>query len=166
MTSLSLVTVEWFDDFTGQWTTTPIKKRDVGEYKVTVRLSSSNYKTVELELPMTIVRAQTVIEYVSSLNRVYDGNEVTMPEIIKTNRDQAGEGNIKDRYTYKYYGKDDQGNFLPQPMYTQHYDEDKGQVIGSGNRPVNVGEYRIVIEIPESKKLCNKHHLGKCRVRL
>lgn len=148
---MSLVTVEWFDDFTGQWTTTPIKKRDVGEYKVTIRLSSSNYKSVELELPMTIVRAQTVIEYVSSLNRVYDGNEVTMPEIIKTNRDQAGEGNIKDRYTYKYYGKDDQGNFLPQPMYTQYYDEDKGQVIGSGDRPVNVGEYRIVIEIPESK---------------
>ena len=151
-TNMSLVTVEWYDEPRNAWTTTPITKRDVGTYTVTAKLSATNYNDTVIELPLTIEPAETVIEYVSNLTRIYDGNEVTMPEIIKTNRDAAGESNLKDTYEYKYYAYDAAGkNLSPQPMYTQYYDEDLHQAVGSGERPVNVGKYRLVITIPASQ---------------
>lgn len=147
-----LVRVEWFDEVKGEWTTNPIYKRNVGTYEVKIRMFADNYQpTGEITLPMTIEPAETIIEYVSNLSRVYDGNEVTIPEIIKTSRDDAHEGTLVDRYTYKYYQYDADGNLIPEPIFTQYYDNDLQQVVTNGHRAIDVGRYRMEIIIPESQ---------------
>lgn len=147
-----LVRVEWFDEATGEWTTNPIYKRNVGEYEVKIRMFADNYQpTGEITLPMTIEPAETIVEYVSNLSRVYDGNEVTIPEIIMTSRDDANEGTLVDRYTYKYYQYDENGNLIPEPIFTQYYDNDLQQIVTNGHRAINVGRYRMEIIIPASE---------------
>ncbi len=146
-----LVKIEYYDEVIGEWTTKPIMKRDVGTYEVKVRMFADNYQpSGEITLPMTIEPAETIIEYVSNLSRVYDGNEVTMPEIIMTNRDDAFEGTLRNHYTYRYYRYDEDGNLLPDPIYEQHYDFDLEQVVANGKRAVDVGRYRMELEIPAS----------------
>ncbi|MDE6656539.1 MAG: hypothetical protein K2J85_06075, partial [Anaeroplasmataceae bacterium] len=147
----SLVHIEWLNEVTGEYQTTPIVKRDVGYYEVKIRMTAENYITQEgIVLPMTIKPAETVIEYVSNLSRVYDGNEVTIPEIIKTSRDDAKEGTLVDRYTYKYYKYDALGNLIPEPIFTQEYNAELEQVVTNGHRAVDVGRYRMEIVIPAS----------------
>ncbi|MCM1130077.1 MAG: leucine-rich repeat domain-containing protein [Roseburia sp.] len=152
-----LVTVEWYNEQTSEWSRNPIFYRDVGEHTATIRMFADNYYPVyDVTLTMTIKPAETYIEYVSNLSRVYDGREVTVPEIIKTSRDMAHEGTDVRRYTYRYYQYDDSGNLIPEPIFTQYYNSliegtENDKLVTNGHRPVDVGKYRMEIEIPASQ---------------
>ncbi|MDE5856708.1 MAG: hypothetical protein K2H06_06640, partial [Anaeroplasmataceae bacterium] len=149
--SKNQVTIKYKNDATGDFQLTPVTYRDCGEYEVEVELSAKNYNTTYGKLKLTIKRATTEIIYVTNLGKTYDGAEVTLPDRVFTNRDLADEENLRNSYTYEYYRYNDDGELVANPMYRQWMDKDTGVVLSDGNRPIDVGKYKIKIVIPPVK---------------
>ncbi|MDE5546184.1 MAG: leucine-rich repeat domain-containing protein, partial [Anaeroplasmataceae bacterium] len=147
--SKNQVTIKYKNEATGDYQLTPVQYRDCGEYEVDVELSAKNYNTVYGKLKLTIKRAATEIIYVTNLGKIYDGAEVTLPDRVFTNRDLADEENLRNTYTYEYFYYNEAGDLVANPMYKQEYSN--GTVISSGNRPIDVGKYKIKITIPAVK---------------
>ncbi|MDE6408575.1 MAG: leucine-rich repeat domain-containing protein, partial [Anaeroplasmataceae bacterium] len=151
----SQVTIEYYNEQTGQWQVTPIEYRNVGVHTVDVRFKAKNYNDVTTTLSMEIKRAPTIFNYVSYMGKIYDGAEVTIPTNIQTNRETANEENMRLTYTYEYYVYDSMDSDHAVIKYTQWftgYDaHGKAQYAFEGTRPIDVGKYMIRITIPEAQ---------------
>ena len=97
------------------------------EQPVWVKIEANNYKTEVVLVYITIEKSQTYIE-IPDLSKVYDYQEVLLPESLKTNTDVP-----REYWDITYQVLDPINGWM-----------DMGQ-----NRPINVGEYRIIIEIAE-----------------
>ena len=110
------------------WTALANAPVNAGEYKVVAHLEEDdNHFDATGEKEFTIEKAPSTIEILDDLNKVYDGQEVTLPtNIVRT----GSKGNV----TFKWYKK-----------------EANGEWVLLEGLPKEVGEYKITVEVEEDE---------------
>ncbi len=93
---------------------------------VWVMIEATNYQTEIVEVAITVTKAETKM-VIPDLSKVYDYQEVLLPEYVETNTDVA-----RDKWILRY----------------QEFIDDEWKDMGD-SRPIDVGVYRLIIEIEE-----------------
>ena len=166
---------EWYDTTKGAWVKTyfdsttekwvnPFTAVNRGSYDVEIKLTAKNYQDEIFVVTMNIVEAETTIELAAPLDKIYDGREMGIPEIISNNTDVD-----KFDYIYRYYmyvPERDTDNIPDKTDYALmseiiYVDPDgKNQGLdgewivadGTGDdfgnyRPVNAGKYMVEVQV-------------------
>lgn len=109
---------------------------DPGIYTIHVKVFADNYEPVPLSATLTINRAKPTVE-IPNLDKVYDGQDPLNVQNIASNTDVSrGDGSGTDGGWHIYY---------------QEWDDDIENWAGMGtDRPVNVGKYKLVVDIPDT----------------
>ncbi|MDE6195848.1 MAG: MBG domain-containing protein, partial [Erysipelotrichaceae bacterium] len=110
------------------WTVLPNAPVNAGEYKVVAHLEEDdNHFDATGEKEFIIEKAPSTIKILDDLNKVYDGQEVTLPtNIVRT----GSKGNV----TFKWYKKEANGEWVLLEGF-----------------PKEVGEYKITVEVEEDE---------------
>ena len=114
---------------TDSYTTENIGSSNVGTYTVWLKIVRTNYETAYKTATVTINKATTYIR-VPDLTKAYDEKEVLYPSNVETNSDVSS-----SKWKFSY----------------EQYDTVKEQWFDMGSsRPMNVGRYRVTVEIPST----------------
>lgn len=122
----------------GTYVDTPLGEKTVGQHILYLMMIADNYNTTCVEVVYNVSKALTKFN-VPDLSRTYDGKEVLFPVL-----DTDGDGVIDATFT--------NNTEVVYADYFIYYDRKVGNnwVTMSDERPVDVGVYKINIQIPDS----------------